>query len=132
MRRRSSGRAVGCTTMARQVRERQPMLNIAAILIILVWFGLMLLGWAWPLEALTVVALMAATTAITIWLKASTSELSQKDSADSCKQQCQRGRCVHCGATTMKYHGAKPKPTSQESSNAERQTELPAEGQDGR
>src|SRR5437899_12812859 len=109
MHRQSSGHVVGCTTTAKRVRGKLLMLNIVAILIILVWFGLMLLGWSWPLEALTVVALMAATTAITIWLRAPTSEPNPKDSADSCKQQCQVGRCAHCGATTTKYHGAKPK-----------------------
>src|SRR2546422_11226663 len=112
MRRRSSGHAVGCITTARRTKMKLLTLNTAVILTISAWFGLMLLGWGWPLEALTVVALMAATTAITIWLKAPTSEPSQKDSADSCKQQCQVGRCAHCGATTMKYHGAKPKPIS--------------------
>src|SRR5437899_12957150 len=114
MHRQSSGHVVGCTTTAKRVRGKLLMLNIVAILIILVWFGLMLLGWAWPLEALTVVALMAATTAITIWLKAPTSEPSLKDSADSCKQQCQAEPCAHCGAMMTKSIGDPRRPTSKE------------------
>src|SRR2546422_10838313 len=114
MRRRSSGHAVGCITTARRTKMKLLTLNTAVILTISAWFGLMLLGWAWPLEALTVVALMAATTAITIWLKAPTSEPSLKDSADSCKQQCQAEPCAHCGAMMTKSIGDPRRPTSKE------------------